>query len=120
LIRAFEGIVPVPKVFWLDANADWFPEPAIIYSYVPGATKQRDLGAGRVIGLGTMFSADMRERLAPQFLEHLAAIHTADTGRMSFTSMDRPQVGTTQSARWQLNRARRVWEEDRGEEFPLM
>ncbi|MGE0231912.1 MAG: phosphotransferase family protein [Flavobacteriaceae bacterium] len=120
LIRAFEGIVPVPKVFWLDANGDWFPEPAIIYSFVAGVTKQKSQSAGKVIGLGTMFSPDMREKLAPQFLQNLAAIHTADIDRMTLTSMDRPEVGTTQSARWQLNRARRVWEEDRGEEFPLM
>ncbi|MCB1476315.1 MAG: phosphotransferase family protein [Rhodobiaceae bacterium] len=120
LIRAFEGIVPVPKVYWLDANGDWFPEPAIIYSFVPGVTKQKTQSAGKVIGLGTMFSEEMRQKLAPQFLANLAAIHTADIDAMSLTSMDRPTVGTTESARWQLNRARRVWEEDRGEDFPLM
>jgi aminoglycoside phosphotransferase (APT) family kinase protein len=31
-----------------------------------------------------------------------------------------PEVGTTQSALWQLNRARRVWEEDRAEDVPLL
>jgi aminoglycoside phosphotransferase (APT) family kinase protein len=39
---------------------------------------------------------------------------------MRFTSMDLPSIGTTECARWQLNRARRVWEEDRGEDYPLM
>ena len=36
------------------------------------------------------------------------------------TSFDVPRVGTTDSALWELNRARRLWEEDRGEDFPLM
>jgi aminoglycoside phosphotransferase (APT) family kinase protein len=36
------------------------------------------------------------------------------------SSFDRPEVGTTQSAAWQVNRARRVWEEDRGEDLPIL
>ncbi len=120
LLRAFEGLLPVPRVFWLDRDAKWFPEPALIYSFVPGVTRPKNSTAGRVVGLGTNFGPALREVLAPQFLDALAAIHTADVGKMSFTSMDTPAAGTTESARWQLNRARRVWEEDRGEDFPLM
>jgi aminoglycoside phosphotransferase (APT) family kinase protein len=37
-----------------------------------------------------------------------------------FTTMDHPQIGGTQSALWQLNRGRRIWEEDRGEDYALM
>jgi aminoglycoside phosphotransferase (APT) family kinase protein len=35
-------------------------------------------------------------------------------------SFDVPKVGTTESALWELNRARRLWEEDRGEDLPVM
>ena len=31
-----------------------------------------------------------------------------------------PELGSTQSAEWQMNRALRIWEEDRCEDFPLM
>ena len=120
LLRAFEGILPVPKVYWVDSEARWFPEPAIIYAFVAGVTKPRNATSGRVVGLGTNFGPELRKALAPQFLQHLATIHTADASRMRFTSMDAPAAGTTECARWQLNRARRVWEEDRGETFPLM
>ncbi len=122
LLNAFEGVLPVPKVFWLDRESRWFPEPAIVYTFVPGVAKPRSTGAGQiqVVGLGTNFGPRLREQLAPQFLQHLATIHTADVGRMRFTSMDVPPTGTTDCAQWQLNRARRVWEEDRGEDFPLM
>ncbi|CAN5770304.1 phosphotransferase family protein [soil metagenome] len=120
LLTAFEGILPVPKVFWIDRDAKWFPEPAIVYTFVAGVAKPRNASAGQVVGLGTNFGPQLREPLARQFLQHLATIHTFDTSTQHFTSMDVPSVGTTQSAVWQLNRARRVWEEDRGEDFPLM
>jgi aminoglycoside phosphotransferase (APT) family kinase protein len=120
LLRAFEGVVPVPKVYWLDPDGRWFPEPALIYAYSEGVTKPKLTTTGKVSGLGTNFGPALREKLAPQFMRHLAAIHTFDYSRATFTSMDRPEVGTTQSALWQLNRGRRLWEEDRGEDFPLM
>ncbi|MDO9438597.1 phosphotransferase family protein [Hydrogenophaga sp.] len=120
LLDAFEGVLPVPKVFWLDHGSRWFPEPAIVYTFVSGVAKPSNASAGQVVGLGTNFGPQLREQLAPQFLQHLATIHTADVGRMRFTSMDVPPTGNTDCAQWQLNRARRVWEEDRGEDFPLM
>lgn len=120
LLGAFHGVVPVPRVFWLDPAGTWFPEPALIYSFVPGVTKPKTTSTGKVSGLGTVFGPELRKLLAPQFLRHLAAIHTLDVSKYSFPSMDMPRVGSTQSALWQLNRARRVWEEDRGEDFALL
>ena len=120
LLRAFRGVIPVPEVFWLDREARWFPEPALIYAFVPGVTKPKQTVTGRVSGLGTNFGPRLRGLLAPQYLRHIAAIHTADPSAHDFPSLDRPQVGTTQSALWQLNRARRIWEEDRGEDVPLV
>jgi aminoglycoside phosphotransferase (APT) family kinase protein len=120
LLKAFDGLVPVPRVFWLDPDARWFPEPALVYAFVEGVTKPSNTTTGRISGLGTNFGPELRERLAPQFLDCLARIHTFDHERAGFTSLDRPETGSSQSAAWQLNRARRVWEEDRGEDFPLM
>jgi aminoglycoside phosphotransferase (APT) family kinase protein len=120
LLTFFAGTIPVPEVFWLDTDARWFPEPALIYSYVPGVTRPKNSTAGAVVGLGTNFGPELREVLAPQFLRDLATIHTADVANASFTTMDVPAAGSTESARLQLNRARRVWEEDRDEDYPLM
>lgn len=120
LIRTFEGVIPVPRVFWIDADAKWFPEPALIYAFAPGVTKPRTTSTGKVSGLGTVFGPELRKVLAPQFMSHLAAIHTLDLSDKSFVSLDRPQIGTMQSALWQVNRGRRIWEEDRGEDFALM
>lgn len=120
LLRAFSGTVPVPRPFWLDREGDWFPEPALIYEFAEGVTKPSATSTGQVSGLGTNFGPRLREVLADQFMDHLARIHTFDYRAHDFESMVAPAIGTTQSAEWQLNRALRIWEEDRCEDFPLM
>lgn len=120
LLRTFEDVLPVPHVYFVDANGEWFPQPALIYSYVPGTTKPAATKSGAVSGLGTAFGPELRARLAPQFVEHLATIHRLDVQARTFTTMEPPQNGTTQAAQWQLNRARRVWEEDGAEHSPLL
>jgi len=120
LLQAFEQRLPVPRVFWVDHECRWFPEPAIVYSFLDGVAKPSHNTSGRIVGLGTDFGPVLREKLAPQFLEHLARIHTADIRTMSLATMDCPQPGTTDCARRQLDQARRIWEEDRPEASPLM
>ena len=120
LLHLFDGVLPVPKAYWLDRDARWFPEPALIYSYVPGVTKPTATATGKVSGLGTNFGPELRRLLAPQFLQHLSAIHTLPLQGRQFETMDMPRPGTADSVLWQLNRARRIWEEDRGEDFALM
>lgn len=120
LLRAFAEEVPVPEAFWLDREARWFPEPALVYAFVPGVTKPSLTTTGRVSGMGTNFGPELRAKLAPQFMAHLARIHRFDSADHAFESMAVPRLGSTQSAEWQLNRALRIWEEDRCEDFALM
>ena len=120
LLRAFRGVIPVPEVFFVDEQALWFPEPALIYAFSDGVTKPKTTASGVVSGLGIRFGADLRAKLGPQFVEHLAKIHAFPIDSAGFTTMESPSTGTTEAAQLQLNRARRVWEEDRGEDFPLM
>jgi aminoglycoside phosphotransferase (APT) family kinase protein len=119
VIRALHGTIPVPVARWLDPDGTWLPEPAIVYSLVRGTTKPRG-DRLRVSGTGTRFPASLRAALAPQFVAHLAALHTFDWRGADLSAFTVPRVGTTESALWQLNRVRRVWEEDRGEDFPLV
>jgi aminoglycoside phosphotransferase (APT) family kinase protein len=120
LLRAFSGIIPVPEVFFVDQEAKWFPEPALIYAFADGVTKPKTTSSGAVSGLGIHFGAELRAKLGPQFVEHLAKIHAFPVAQGRFTTMEPPTLGTTHAAELQLNRARRVWEEDRAEDFPLM
>lgn len=120
LLRAFAGVLPVPEVFFVDVQGEFFPEPALIYAFAEGISKPRATRSGAVSGLGTQFGPELRAALAPQFVEHLATIHSHDVSAGTFATMEPPGVGTTEAALWQLNRARRVWEEDRAEDSPLM
>ena len=120
LLQAFDGVLPVPPAYWVDEDATYFPEPVLIYGFVAGVTKPSATRSGQVSGMGTNFGPQLRAKLAPQFMRHLAAIHTYDAERAAFETMDRPRAGSTEGALWQLNRARRIWEEDRGDDLPLM
>lgn len=118
LLDVFAGSLPVPRVHWLDDEAEWFPEPAIIYEKAEGVTRPSDQES-RVSGLGQRFSPKLREALAPQFMQTLARIHTADPDDGRLSAFHRPRIGSTESALMQLNRVRRVWHEDHGFDFPL-
>lgn len=71
------------------------PDPALIYAFAPGVTKPRLTTTGQVSGMGTNVGPDLRAKLAPQFIEHLARIHTFDHRAHDFESMATPEVGTT-------------------------
>lgn len=120
LIRLLEPTLPVPHVFWMDAEGKWFPEPAIVYAYATGVTKPSLSITGKISGLGTNFGPGLRGKLAPQFMRHLGQIHTLPLEGADLSSFDVPRLGTTDSAHWLVDHARRVWEEDRGEDIPLM
>lgn len=119
LIRAFDGVVPVPPVYWCDADGLHLPYPALIYGFAKGVAKPSAAKSG-VTGLGTRLPAELRARLAPQFVQHLAAIHTFDFRDAGLDAFDVPATGTTQCAEWGLNWWERVWEEDSDEDVPLM
>lgn len=120
LLRAFAGTLPVPAVHWVDDHGRWFPEPTLVYEYAEGVTRPTAGTTGLISGTGTNFGPGLRARLGRQFVEHLATIHTFDHTMAELDAFDRPAVGTTESALAQLNRARRVWEEDRGEDLPIV
>lgn len=119
LLALVKDVVPVPETFFLDADGEWFPEPALIYAFVEGVTKPRATSSGAISGLGTQFGG-FRAALAPQYLEQLSALHTMDLADRTFETLDVPTVGSTEAAQWALNQALRCWEEDRGEDSPLM
>ena len=119
LIRAFAKTLPVPRIFWVDPDGRWFPEPSLIYAFANGVTKPSAI-EGRVSGVGNDFGPRLRLLLGPQFIEHLAAIHSFDFSASDLSAFDVPKTGSTESALWQLNRARRIWEEDRGEDLPIL
>jgi len=121
VLRAFANTsVPVPRVYWVDADGEWFPEPALIYAYAEGVTKPKLMRNEQISGTGTNFGPALRKPLGEQFVRHLGTIHAFEPGAADLSAFNLPSLHSTESALWQLNRARRVWEEDRGEELPFV
>lgn len=118
VIKAFDGVVPVPPVYWLDAYADYLPYPGLVYGLVAGATRPAASSAG-VTGLGINMGPELRGPLARQMVRHLVAIHMFNFAEANLSSFDVPALGT-QSVEWAINWWTRVWDEDCGEDVPLL
>lgn len=118
LIKALEGHLPVPPVYWVDTERKHLPYPGLIYGFAEGVTKPTATSAG-VTGLGTHYGKRFQALLAPQFVEHLALIHTLDFSKADLSAFDIPGKGTDAVA-LQLNWWERMWEEDSHEDVPLM
>ena len=119
IIAALEGIVPVPKAYWLDGTGEFLGAPSLVYSFVNGVQKPSK-GVSQVTGVGIQFSAGQRAALAPQFIEYLAKIHNFTPGKADLSAFDLPRIGTTDDVDGQINWWRRVWDEDRFEQVPLI
>ena len=118
LIKAFEGRVPVPPVFWVDSEGKYLPYPAMICGFAAGVTKPTVASSG-ISGMGINFGPVAREIIGRQFVQHIATVHSSDYHNAALTAFDIPQP-ETQAIDWQLNWWERLWEEDINEDVPLM
>ena len=120
VIQAIEGVIPAPRAYFVDAEGSFLPYPAMIYGFATGTAKP-SYDAGKVSGLGQNYGPELRARLAPQFVGLLAKLHTLDiASQPGLRHFERPQVGSNASVIRQVNSIRRIWEEDRVEEEPVM
>jgi aminoglycoside phosphotransferase (APT) family kinase protein len=119
-LKAVEGIIPAPIPYWVDPEARHLPYPALIYSFASGSSKP-SYDAEKVSGLGQNYGPALRAKLAPQFVGLLGKLHTIDIATISgLEHFERPIVGSNASVIRQVNAARRIWEEDRIDEEPVM
>ena len=118
VLAAIQGVVPVPTVYWNDADANHLPYPAIVYGFVPGVTKPRE-ATSQATGMGTRMASQWRESLGPQFVSCIARVHQHVIDLAVLPSFDLPAPGTA-SIELALNHWERVWEEDADEDIPLM
>jgi aminoglycoside phosphotransferase (APT) family kinase protein len=114
-------VVPVPPCYWVDAEGSYLPHPALVYGFATGTAKPAARPSTQVTGIGTNFGPDLRQILAEQFVDHLAAIHTIDPARLAtLESFEQAEVGSNASVLRQIAWWHRVWDEDRPEELPLV
>lgn len=121
ILRVMEGVIPVPEAFWVDADGEHLPYPGLIYEFSQGVTKPTQDAKGGVTGIGTSFNPELRAVIAEGFIQKLAAIHNLDQSRLSnLKHFDAAETGSNASIIKQVNGWRRIWEEDRLEELPLV
>ena len=119
LMRAFQGVVPVPPVPWVDAEGHWFGRPALISGFVAGVTKPQT-SSSNVSGLGTEFSPALCAILGPQFVSILADIHKFDWRSAELDAFYHPPEDSVEGVHSVINWWDRVWEEDSFEGLPIM
>ena len=119
LIKAFDGVVPTPEVYWVDEEGKYLPYPALICGLVTGVTKPTNMPPDLAAGLGVNYGVKLRPILGAQFVNCMAKIHTLDWRKAALSTLDAPALGK-QAVEWQLNWWERVYEEDVHEDIPLM
>ncbi|WP_217171026.1 phosphotransferase family protein [Sphingobium chlorophenolicum] len=116
MLQAMGKVVPVPPTYWVDAEAEHLPYPGMIYGFATGISMPK--ARPDAPRMQTLFPPELRAPLAEQFVSHLARIHTADPGPLLYFEPATP--GTNDALVRQVQWWRRVWEEDRPEETPLI
>lgn len=120
LIQALEDVVPVPPCYWVDAEGECLPFPALIYGFLNGVTRPTSLPSSQVTGIGLNYGPVLRPLLASRFLEHVGRFHRVGAELAPrLPHFDGAAVGSNASVIRLVNWWRRVWEEDREEDDPL-
>jgi len=92
LMRAATAVAPVPFPHFVDEDGVIFGRPSMICDFASGVQKPSS-GSGNVSGIGILFGPALREKLAPQFIQYLAAIHTLDLSRATVDALHQPVQG---------------------------
>lgn len=111
VLRAVEKTLPVPAMHWVAEDETELGAPSLLCGYMTGAASARD-AKKTASGLGTVYGTELRARLAPQFVQHLAALHAFDWSGSDLGSFERPRPGTTDAVDWRLASIDRAWVED--------
>ena len=120
MIRALHGLIPVPECYWEDEDAEIFPYPALVFAMAPGVAKPSTDTSQQVTGLGINYGPSLRPAVTAAFMEGLARLHTADVAALHLPSFELPAIGSNAGVLKQVAMWRRIWQEDRGEDEPLM
>jgi aminoglycoside phosphotransferase (APT) family kinase protein len=111
ILRAMEGIVPVPRPVWIDPKPSHFPRPAVIMELVPGSPKPSNMTLS-VTGLGTVLGDPLRGQIRPQYLDMIAKIHNFDWASADLPSYAAPTEDPKQATRWLINFWKELLEQD--------
>jgi aminoglycoside phosphotransferase (APT) family kinase protein len=111
ILRAMDGVVPVPRPVWIDADATHFPQPALIMEWVAGTPKPSTITLS-VTGLGTVLGDPLRGQIRPQYLDLLSRIHNWDWRSADIPSYAAPDADPKQATRWLIAFWKELLEQD--------
>lgn len=111
VLNAMQGVIPVPKPIWLDADGAHFGRPAVIMEFVSGAPKPSTMTLS-VTGLGTVLGDPLRGQIRPQYLDMLSKIHNFDWANADLPSYTAPTGDPKQGTRWLINFWKELLEQD--------
>ena len=112
--------VSVPKCYWIDEDAEHLIYPGIVYGFVTGVAKPSKSPSKQVTGIGLNFGEELRAKLAPKVIADIAKIHTFDVSKHKLKGFDPIEVGSNEHVIREINWWMRAWEEDRGEDEPII
>ncbi|WP_052067920.1 phosphotransferase family protein [Rhodococcoides fascians] len=119
MLGAVSEVLPAPTPHWMTLDVENFGAPALISTLVDGVSAPSD-AVPLATGLGTVYGPRLRDLLAPQFIDHLARLHSYDWSDANLTGFDIPRVRTTDAIDWRLAFWDRAWEEDAFEPHPTI
>lgn len=113
-------LLPVAESYWIDETGAYLPYPAIVYGFVSGVAKPSAAPSEQVTGIGLNFGPELRKKLAPEAVKQIANLHKFDASGQAIPGFDPIKAGSNASVIKEINWWQRVWEEDRGEDEPLI
>ena len=119
VLAALVSEFPVATVRFVDGDDLHLGQPGVITSFVPGVSKPPN-SEQVVSGVGTVFTAEWRARLAPQFIANLCQLHALDWRAKHLPHFAAPIHFPTQAALWQVNWWSKVWHDDALAPDPLL
>ena len=112
--------LPVPSVLAIDAEGTHLGRPGVITSFISGVTAPSAESEKGVSGVGISYGS-FAERLAPQFVKYLVAIHSKnDWDKHSLPSFVIPKAETKEAPIYQINYWMKAWELDKVEPVPMI
>lgn len=120
ILQALRGTIPVPETYWEDELAEYFPYPALVFAFADGVPKPATDNSQQVTGLGINYGPKLRPAVTQAFMQDLAAFHRPDLSAMNLPSFETPRIGSNAGVLKQVAMWRRIWDEDHGEEAPLI
>jgi aminoglycoside phosphotransferase (APT) family kinase protein len=116
-LAAVRDVIPVPPLYWIDADGKELGQPALIYGFCEGISKPPREGAYTTrAGFGPKY----RALLAPQFVRHFAELGKFDWSGADMSAFDPPPKNSNAGVLSAINWWERVWEEDCFERNPLV